>query len=110
MLGTNKNTGKPLSGIDHLRQSIDVILTTPVGSRLMNREFGSRIFQYVDRPSSQTTVIDIIAAAAEALDRWEPRIEVRRIVLDNISPGRLAFRIVGQYRNTGELVEIEGST
>lgn len=107
MRGTDRHTGQPLNGLAHLRQSVNVILTTPIGSRLMNREFGSRIFDYVDRSSSQITVIDIIAAAAEALDRWEPRIDVKRIELDNITPGSLAFSVVGLYRNTGERVEIE---
>jgi phage baseplate assembly protein W len=41
MIGTNATSRKPLAGIEHLRQSIRDILTTPIGSRIMRRDFGS---------------------------------------------------------------------
>ncbi|NBO96416.1 MAG: phage baseplate protein, partial [Betaproteobacteria bacterium] len=41
MLGINAQTGQPLAGIDHLRQSIRDILTTRIGTRVMRRDYGS---------------------------------------------------------------------
>ena len=45
MTGMDRETGKSLSGIEHLRQSIRDILTTPIGSRVMRRDYGSRLFE-----------------------------------------------------------------
>ncbi len=39
MRGMNANTGKELEGIEHLKQSIIDILTTPIGSRVMRRDY-----------------------------------------------------------------------
>ncbi|NYZ70451.1 baseplate assembly protein W, partial [Endozoicomonas sp. SM1973] len=50
MQGTHRLTGKPLSNLDHLRQSITDILTTRIGTRLMRRDYGSRLPELVDRP------------------------------------------------------------
>jgi hypothetical protein len=44
----DKETRKALEGIDHLKQSIIDILTTPIGSRVMRRDYGSRLFELVD--------------------------------------------------------------
>lgn len=49
MLGMDRNTGKLLSGTDHIRQSIVDILTTPLGTRVMLPEYGSKLFDLVDR-------------------------------------------------------------
>ncbi|NKD46356.1 phage baseplate protein, partial [Haematospirillum jordaniae] len=69
MNGTNAKTGKPLSGLDHLSQSIRDILTTPVGSRVMRRDYGSRLPSLVDAPVNRSTILELYAATAEALAR-----------------------------------------
>ena len=46
MIGMDRRTGLPLSGIEHLRQSIEDILTTPLGSRRMLPEYGSNPVSY----------------------------------------------------------------
>jgi phage baseplate assembly protein W len=74
MRGTNRTDGAPLSGRDHLAQSIAVILLTPVGSRVLRRDFGSRIFSLVDSPGTETGALRLIAASADAVTRWEPRV------------------------------------
>jgi phage baseplate assembly protein W len=50
MNGMDNLTGKSLADLAHLRQSIADILTTPIGSRVMRRDYGSRIFQRIDAP------------------------------------------------------------
>ena len=41
--GMDASTGQPLTGSAHLVQSIRDILTTPIGSRVMRRDYGSRL-------------------------------------------------------------------
>ena len=67
MLGLHRTTGKKLHGVDHIRQSIIDILTTPIGSRVMRRDYGSRLFELLDQPLHRQTVVQIYAATAEAL-------------------------------------------
>lgn len=110
MRGTNATTGKPLSGLDHLRQSIRDILTTPVGSRVMRRDYGSRLFQLVDSPVNRRTIVDIYAATIEALLRWEPRVTPRRVSIAAAETGRVVIDLEATYTPTGEPIRLDGIT
>ena len=102
--GFNGLTGKPLAGFDHVRQSIRVILTTPIGSRVMRREFGSELFDLIDRPMTARVILAIYAAAVMAIARWEPRYSVTGIrVLDAAAGGGLSLEFNGTYFPRGHL-------
>lgn len=110
MIGMNAKTGKPLGGIDHLRQSVADILTTPLGSRVMLREYGSNLPDLVDRPGNLSTLVDVYAAAATALDRWEPRLRLTNVTVNTSlsTPGSLVLDIEGIYTPDGSPVLLEG--
>ncbi len=80
-MGMSRTDGKLLNPSDHLRQSIHDILTTPLGSRLMRRSYGSLLPFLIDEPMSIATKIKMMSAIASALVKWEPRIKVRQITL-----------------------------
>ena len=73
-MGMNAETGRELTGLEHLKQSIADILNTPIGSRVMRRDYGSRLFELIDAPINRSTVVDIVAETAEALMKWEDRL------------------------------------
>lgn len=109
MIGIDNSNGRSLAGIDHLKQSIRDILLTPIGTRVMRRDYGSRLFELIDAPMNGQTIIDIIAATAEALDRWEPRIVLERVVLDDgVASGRIALTLFGKYRPDGQPIKLDG--
>jgi hypothetical protein len=108
MNGTHALTGKRLSGIDHLYQSITDILTTPIGSRVMRRDYGSRLFELVDAPINRGTLADIYAATVDALARWEPRIQVTKVKAASAEPGRVTLDITGNYLPDGTAITLEG--
>lgn len=81
MIGMNATTGRALSGDAHLRQSIADILTTPIGSRVMRRDYGSQLADLIDWPVNDSTRLLAYAATAMALMRWEPRIRLSRVQL-----------------------------
>jgi phage baseplate assembly protein W len=83
----NRHNGSELSGRAHVRQSIVDILTTPIGSRVMRRDYGSALPDLVDRPMNPQTRLDAISATAEALERWEPRVDVSRVVIERAEAG-----------------------
>jgi len=108
MIGTDASTGKALGGIDHLRQSVRDILTTPVGSRVMRREYGSRLFRLVDAPMNRSTLLAIYTAAIEAIERWEPRLRVSSVTASNAAPGHVTLDVVGEYLPDGKPVTLSG--
>ena len=98
MLGMDRSTGAPLDGDAHLAQSIGDILTTPVGTRVMLRDYGSMLFELIDRPINAATRLLFLAASADAIARWEPRIRLTRVNFSTTgADGRAALDIEG-YR------------
>ncbi|TMJ19015.1 MAG: oxidoreductase [Alphaproteobacteria bacterium] len=91
MRGMNAVTGAAIEGEDHLAQSIADILTTPIGSRVMRRDYGSLLFELIDKPFNAVTRALLHAATAIALGRWEPRLLLRRVL---ISKGDVAGAVV----------------
>lgn len=88
----------------HVQQSIATILTTPIGSRVMRREFGSELFDLIDRPMTDQVILAVYAAAALAIARWEPRYQVTRLNLTRLTPGgQVGLEIFGTYFPRGHL-------
>ncbi|MFV1534850.1 MULTISPECIES: GPW/gp25 family protein [unclassified Phaeobacter] len=108
MNGINATTGKPLSGLAHLRQSVRDILTTPIGTRVMRRDYGSRLYRLVDAPMNDATRLEMMAATYEALETWEPRLQLDQVAVDMPEPGGVIVSIQGQYLPTGEPVTLDG--
>ncbi|WP_390614258.1 GPW/gp25 family protein [Maricurvus nonylphenolicus] len=102
------NTGQLLTGVDHLRQSIGNILSTPIGSRVMRRDYGSLLFHMVDQPANPAGRMRLIAASADALVRWEPRLNLQRLTTSIESNGKAAITVYGEDRESGERVLFEG--
>lgn len=108
--GMNAHTGKALSGQDHLIQSIGDILSTPIGTRVMRREYGSALFEKIDRPMTPELLVDIYADVAEALDRWEPRFELKHVRVAAAEAGWFTLDLKGRWLRTGETLTLEGIT
>ena len=106
MIGMDRRTGLLISGVEHLRQSIEDILTTPLGSRLMRPEYGSTIRRFVDLPVSEGWKSAVQAEAARALKRWEPRIELARVQVLSVLDGQITFRLSGTYLGDSQLLEV----
>lgn len=97
MIGMNASTGKQIDGTAHLTQSVGRILTTPLASRPMRREFGSELFNLIDRPANAANVMLMRAATAVALRRWEPRLAVGKIgVSGKFADGTFTISIAGR--------------
>ncbi|MCB2052280.1 MAG: GPW/gp25 family protein, partial [Novosphingobium sp.] len=78
MTGMSRTTGKALGGNDHLAQSIGDILSTPLGSRVMRRDYGSMLPDLIDHPLNGDNRLLVYAATAMAIRRWEPRFRLKR--------------------------------
>jgi len=60
---------------EDIAQSIEIILTTPKGSKIFEPEFGSELYKFIDNVSP-AVIPRIIAEVWKALQRWEPRIRL----------------------------------
>ena len=97
MIGMDRRTGKPIAGTDHLIQSVDDILSTPIGSRLARRDYCSRVPELLGQPLNGATKIRVYAATALALQRQEPRLRLSRIAVEaGDAPGVARLVIVGR--------------
>ena len=108
MLGMNAQTGRSLSGLAHLKQSIIDILTTPKGSRVMRRDYGCGLFDLVDRPYTSSLVGDITMDISQSLALWEPRFELESVAVSKVESGKLGLDITGRYLLNGEPLKLEG--
>lgn len=97
MIGMDATTGKALDGTEHLAQSIGKILTTPRGTRPMRRDFGSDLFDLIDRPINAANLMLMRAATALAIRQWEPRILIGKIgIAGTFADGTLTISIAGK--------------
>lgn len=106
MIGLSRITGQRIDKDDHLTQSITDILTTPKGSRVMRRNYGSRLPELIDAPMNGETVVDLFMATAEALDAWEPRLRLRRVEILPKSAGAMALRLTGDVGEAARRVDV----
>lgn len=97
MRGMSAATGRAIESIEHLAQSIADILTTPIASRVMRREYGSLLPELIDQPVNGATRVRLFGATATALMRWEPRIKLTRISLTaGDMPGAFVLDLEGR--------------
>ncbi|WP_296223221.1 GPW/gp25 family protein [Ralstonia sp. UBA689] len=95
MTGMNNTTGRAVADVAHIRQSVRDILTTPIGSRAMRRDYGSLIPELVDQPMNPATRLRVMSASVSALVRWEPRIRVASVRLAVDAKGSAVVDIEG---------------
>ena len=106
MIGMDRRTGQPLSGSAHLRQSVEDILSTSVGSRRMRPEYGSHLRRYVDLPVNEGWKSAVQAEVARALGRWEPRLKLERVRVTAVMDGQIVLQLTGSYIGNGVVLEV----
>jgi phage baseplate assembly protein W len=107
----SRHTGRRVDDLEHIRQSIADILTTPVGSRVMRRDYGSQLPELIDQPLNGATLLRAYSATIVALIRWEPRLQVRaitRLVRADL-PGAVTLGLEGARTDSGDAVSLDVS-
>jgi len=70
---------------ENIKESIQIILETAKGERIMRPNFGCGIHDFVFETINASTLGQIESSVRDALDIWEPRIE---IITVNANPER----------------------
>ncbi|WP_457679437.1 GPW/gp25 family protein [Thermovibrio sp.] len=97
--------GETVEGLEDLRQRIKIVLETPKGFDPHRPEFGSNIWQWVDKPFT-VAMPNVIAEVYEAIEKWIPDFKPTQIkIAEADSSGRFVFQIRGLWN--GEPAEVE---
>ncbi|MBJ9109969.1 GPW/gp25 family protein [Citrobacter sp. FDAARGOS_156] len=93
--GMNPNGTGTLNDTDQLWNSVKDILTTPLASRVMRRDYGSLVPDLIDEPQNDATRLQCMSAAVIALTRWETRIALNTIDIRWSNDGRAVAELSG---------------
>jgi hypothetical protein len=104
--GIDRRTGKLITDLDHVRQSVETIFTTQIGSRVMRRTFGSFVPPLLMRQNMTAEALSLFFFAIKvAIDLYEPRLVVQQVVYPvpanssaRLRIGQIQFRVRALYR------------
>lgn len=95
-LGMNRDSGRALSDLAHIQQSVADILVTPIGSRPMRRAYGSLLSELIDQPQNAALRLQIMAVCYSAILQWEPRISLSGITFQSTYDGKMVVELTGK--------------
>ncbi|HEX3151501.1 MAG TPA: GPW/gp25 family protein [Gemmataceae bacterium] len=92
-------------GPDRVRDAIWIILSTSPGERLMRPTFGAGAQNFVFESNSMATRMRLAETIKSTLLKWEPRIEIVNVQVDESaqSPSCVLISIDYLLRSTNEL-------
>jgi phage baseplate assembly protein W len=75
----DRNRFAMVGGDAAIRQSIYLIIHTVPGERVMRPDFGCEIHSLIFDPANEETATTAERYVTDALNRWEPRIELKNV-------------------------------
>ena len=94
-----------VEGIEDIAQCVYTILSTIPGSDPLRPEFGSGLYQYLDKPLAEVRA-KIVYAATEAIERWEPRLEVTRCIVSRTDSTHTIIKIEGKVVGSANQITV----
>ncbi len=90
-------------GVENIRESIQIILQTDMGERLMLRSFGAGLGRFLFAPNTTANRRLIQERIETILRQWEPRIQVQdvRVDLDPQDPQQVIITLEYTLVSTG---------
>ena len=91
-----------VSGVEDIRESLWVLLSTAPGERVMVPEFGCALWRMVFEQLDLTTMTEMQEIVGRAILNWEPRITVDNVVVeaDPTVAGLVLIRVAYTIRAT----------
>ena len=85
-----------VTGPTDIEQAIGIILGTIPGERVMRPQFGCRAWELIFEPINAATTSLLALYVRQALEFWEPRIELTDVIV-NIDPNEESALLVEIY-------------
>jgi phage baseplate assembly protein W len=96
LIDVDHETGEFIQGWARIKQSIWVILSTRLRTRLMRLWWGSDFQDMMDKPAIEETFVKGIYSACLAINEYEPEFKVTRVAIQNLGPhGRCDITVDG---------------
>ncbi|WP_316207394.1 GPW/gp25 family protein [Bradyrhizobium sp. SZCCHNR3118] len=96
LVDIDRKTGEYVQGWPRIKQSIETILTTRIGTRLMRLWWGSNFINMQDKPGNEETLMTGMMAAISAINTYEPEFKVSRVSVDSFdSSGEITITVEG---------------
>ena len=100
----SRDNGRPVSDkLAAIRQSLHDIFTTPIGSRIQRREYGSYLFALIDAPMNPANRLRLAAALVDAATRWEPRVTLESAIIEVGMDGKTVLNYRARLLDDAEL-------
>lgn len=77
-----------------IENSIKDILQTPLGSRVMLPEYGSRLYELIDKKIDDEFRANLSWYVIEAVEKWEKRIKIDEVKLVSLDSHKLKIKLV----------------
>ena len=90
-----------------ITESIQNILSTPLGSRVMLPEFGSNLHLLIDKKVDDEWIIDFRRYVTDAIEKNEPRVILNKIGIRDIDAitGKVIFNLYFDNVHTLQVVQ-----
>jgi Phage baseplate assembly protein W len=97
---TTKGSVATVEGDECVRQALMMLLSTVPGERLLRPDYGCDLYRLVFAPNDQTTAGLAIHYVRQAVQRWEPRVEIVALdaEADPYEPSILTIRLTYRVR------------
>jgi phage baseplate assembly protein W len=93
-----------VTGTEEVDAAIRMILSTVPGERVMRPEFGCSMWEQLFAPLTASTLGLIEQAVRQALERWEPRIELESVdAAGEQSTGTVHITVAYRVRSTNDV-------
>jgi phage baseplate assembly protein W len=94
-------------GPDRIQDAIWIVLATALGERVMRETFGAGVNDYVFQSNSDVVRTQLAAAVSHALTKWEPRIKLVNVsVQQGSTPSQVLIAVDYQISSTNELFNL----
>ena len=91
------------AGVRRVEESMAIILGTQHGESAMRPDFGSNLMSLVFAPNNAATANLARLYVEEGLTRWEPRIEIEGVTVENDDRNaRLLITVAYRLRTSGD--------
>lgn len=77
-----------------IENSIKDILQTPLGSRVMLPEYGSRLYELIDKKIDDEFRANLSWYVIEAVEKWEKRIKIDEVKLISLNGHKLKIKLI----------------
>jgi len=89
-----------------IEESIEIILSTKLGERLMRPDFGCRVHELLFAPNSIETHNLAIFYVTESLKKWEHRILIKEVTVNITSETAINININYQIKDTNSFYNL----